>query len=94
MTMQGSLETKLSLILLEPLLPAGLVPTWGTPSSSEGLEPYSCDFFQTFKGFVWFYMKLGGKGLCLVMYCSERFCKKLGMTDDAKHACFVHLKFS
>lgn len=94
MTMQGCLEIKLSPILLETFLLTGLVPTWGTPSSSEGLESYSCDFFQTFKGFLWFYMKLGGKRLWLVMNFLEMLCNKPSMADCAKRVCFVCLKFS
>lgn len=66
----------------------------GTLSSSESLESYSCNSFQTLKGFAWFYMKPGGKGLWLVMYCSERLCEKPSMTHCTRHACFMWLKFS
>jgi len=47
------------------------VPTWQNSSSSRSLEPSFCDFFQTFKGFVWFYMNPRGKGLWLVLCCRK-----------------------
>lgn len=99
MTLLGCLGTKLSPILL--CMDAGAfvvhwhrVLTWEPTSSSGSLKSSFSDFLQTFKGFVWFYMKLRDKRLWLVMYCSERLCKKPSMTDSGKHAYFASLKFS